>query len=247
MKNMTDQPENGEPNNSLWKLIIKIILVGIAIVLFIALSSNFSPLCPGVIGLGIIGFLIWRNNRKPKQPQAQNTVYIKNLINMLQSKNHYERYDACELLRVSPSLSLEALDALRLTTNDENLDVADAARRAIKHHSKIERSQLEQSQAQKWKSNLFLFGMLFFVMSACGYFVVIFGGVTAFTVPDSYVPLLNISDAFMLLFPAGAVIVLLVAYRMHQDNYHANANTLIYILFAVYIINFLIILIVLSI
>jgi hypothetical protein len=168
---------------------------------------------------------------------------IQNLIKMLQSNNHYERYDACEQLRVSPSLPLEALDALRLTTNDENPDVADAARRAIEHHSKIERLQLEQSQAQNWKSKLFLFGGLFFLMSFCGYYVFIFGSVSAWAVKDSYQTLLNISGAIILLFPVGAVIALLAAYIMHQKNYHAQANTLIYILITVYLINFSIFLI----
>jgi hypothetical protein len=248
MDKMTNQHENDEPNNVSWKLIIQISLIGIAIVLVIALSSTFSPLCPGVlIGLGIIGILIWRNNRKPEKPQAQNTYHIQSLVKMLQSDNHNTRYDACEQLRMLPSLPLEALDALRSTINDDNLGVADAARRAIEHHSQIERLQLEQYQAQKWKPNLFLFGFLFFVMSACGYFVFIFGGATAFTVPDSYAPLLNISGFSLLLFPVGAIIVLTAAYIMHQKNYHAKANALIYILIAVYLINFLIHLIVLSI
>jgi hypothetical protein len=34
---------------------------------------------------------------------------IQSLIKMLQSKDHNKRYDACELLRVSPSLPLEGL------------------------------------------------------------------------------------------------------------------------------------------
>ena len=60
---------------------------------------------------------------------------IQSLINMLQSNNPDKRYDACEELRVSPSLPPEALDALRLAINDENPDVADAARRALALHA----------------------------------------------------------------------------------------------------------------
>ncbi len=60
---------------------------------------------------------------------------IQSLINMLQSNNPNKRYDACEELRVSPSLPPEALEALLLVTNDANPDVADAAQRAIKLHS----------------------------------------------------------------------------------------------------------------
>ena len=54
---------------------------------------------------------------------------------MLQSNDSNKRYDACEELRVSPSLPPEALEALRLATNDANPDVADAARRAIELHT----------------------------------------------------------------------------------------------------------------
>jgi len=60
---------------------------------------------------------------------------IQSLIKTLQSNNADKRYDACEELRVSPSLPPEALEALRLVTNDANPDVADAAKRAIKVHS----------------------------------------------------------------------------------------------------------------
>ena len=60
---------------------------------------------------------------------------IQSLIKMLQSDNHNKRYDACEELRVLPSLPPEATEALRLATNDPNPDVADAAQRAIALHT----------------------------------------------------------------------------------------------------------------
>jgi len=60
---------------------------------------------------------------------------IQHLIKMLQSDNHNKRYDACEELRVLPSLPPEALEALRLATNDPNPSVADAAQRAIAIHT----------------------------------------------------------------------------------------------------------------
>ena len=60
---------------------------------------------------------------------------IHSLIKMLQSDNHNKRYDACEELRVLPSLPPEALEALRLAANDPNPSVADAAERAIAHHT----------------------------------------------------------------------------------------------------------------
>ena len=60
---------------------------------------------------------------------------IHSLIKMLQSENPNKRYDACEELRLLPSLPPEALEALRLATNDPNPSVADAAQRAIALHS----------------------------------------------------------------------------------------------------------------
>lgn len=57
------------------------------------------------------------------------------LIKMLQSKNPDERFEACEKLRVATEIPPEALEALRSAASDTNLDVADAAQRAIKLHS----------------------------------------------------------------------------------------------------------------
>ena len=55
---------------------------------------------------------------------------------MLQSDNHNKRYDACEELRVTPQpLQQEAIDTLKIATNDVNPDVADAARRALAIHA----------------------------------------------------------------------------------------------------------------
>jgi len=185
---------------------------------------------------------------------------VQGLIKMLQSKDHNKRYDACELLRVSPSLPIEALDALRLTTNDENPDVADAARRAIELHSiKVEKnnsnkqSQFERlplEQSQNWKSKLFLFGGVFFLMSMCGYIAVTVGMVpgglsgddvskTLFYIP--YETLLEISSFILLFFPVGAVIALIIASLMHNNDDQENANILLYSLIVIYIISFSII------
>jgi hypothetical protein len=61
---------------------------------------------------------------------------IQTLIKMLQSENPNKRYDACEELRVSPHpLPRETTDALNVAANDMNADVADAARRALSHHT----------------------------------------------------------------------------------------------------------------
>ena len=59
---------------------------------------------------------------------------IQDLLKMLQSDNANTRYDACEQLRVMPSISENALAALRNATRDTNADVADAATRALAVH-----------------------------------------------------------------------------------------------------------------
>ena len=53
----------------------------------------------------------------------------------LKSPNKNTRFDACEMLRVAPSIPQEALDALRLATQDADHLVAEAARDAIAIHT----------------------------------------------------------------------------------------------------------------
>ena len=60
---------------------------------------------------------------------------IQHLMQMLQSEYSTERYDACEKLRMSPSLPPEAIQALRSATSDANPKVAEAAQRAIMRHT----------------------------------------------------------------------------------------------------------------
>jgi hypothetical protein len=56
-------------------------------------------------------------------------------MKMLRSNNPDERFEACEKLRVTPAIPPEAMEALLSVTSDTNLDVADAAQRALKVHS----------------------------------------------------------------------------------------------------------------
>jgi hypothetical protein len=60
---------------------------------------------------------------------------IHSLIKLLQSDNANERRAACKELRVSPSLPDEALQALRVATQDKNPGVAEAAQRALATHA----------------------------------------------------------------------------------------------------------------
>ena len=62
---------------------------------------------------------------------------IQKLIEQLQNPNPNKRYDACEELRVSPSLPDNAINALRLTLQDDDPLVADAAKRALDLHAPV--------------------------------------------------------------------------------------------------------------
>lgn len=59
-------------------------------------------------------------------------------LERLSSPDKNTRYDACEELRVTPSLRPEATAALELVSNDPDSGVADAARRALLAHSGVE-------------------------------------------------------------------------------------------------------------
>ena len=60
------------------------------------------------------------------------------LLKLIRSDNYNDRYEACEQLRVWPeSLPPEAINALNLATHDSNADVADAARRALAFHTRV--------------------------------------------------------------------------------------------------------------
>ena len=56
------------------------------------------------------------------------------LLGQLNSADKNKRYDACELLRVSPTLPPEAISALQAATHDSEEDVAEAAQRALAIH-----------------------------------------------------------------------------------------------------------------
>ena len=60
---------------------------------------------------------------------------IQKWLLQLQSDNPNKRYEACEELRVAPSITDEALAALRKVTSDPNTGVAEAAQRALDVHT----------------------------------------------------------------------------------------------------------------
>jgi hypothetical protein len=57
------------------------------------------------------------------------------LINQLDSPDKNKRYEACEELRVLPSLPPEAIAALRTAKSDADVEVAEAAKRALALHA----------------------------------------------------------------------------------------------------------------
>jgi hypothetical protein len=59
---------------------------------------------------------------------------IEKLIKMLESPKASARYDACEWLRVAPSLNDAAVAALERASNDPDPEVGDAAQRALDLH-----------------------------------------------------------------------------------------------------------------
>lgn len=76
---------------------------------------------------------------------------IEHLLEMLNSRKASIRYEACEYLRVAPSLTSEVIQALNNACSDPDPDVAEAARRAFAAHSpKIEAETVhtdEQNEA----------------------------------------------------------------------------------------------------
>ena len=60
---------------------------------------------------------------------------IQTQLERLKSPNKNTRYDACEMLRVAPSVPQEVADALLLATRDPDRLVAEAARNAIALHT----------------------------------------------------------------------------------------------------------------
>jgi hypothetical protein len=60
--------------------------------------------------------------------------HIEKLIKMLQSPKPGTRYEACEYLRVAPSITPEALEALKNAIDDPDASVAEVAQRALNVH-----------------------------------------------------------------------------------------------------------------
>ena len=66
--------------------------------------------------------------------QEGRTDNISAQLERLKSPNKSTRFDACEMLRIAPSIPPQAIDALRLATQDPDQLVAEAAGRALALH-----------------------------------------------------------------------------------------------------------------
>lgn len=73
------------------------------------------------------------------------TKHIEKLVIQLQSPNKNKRYEACEFLRVAPTITPEAIMALQNILKDPAPDVAEAAQRALSVHSPPEDPDKNQS------------------------------------------------------------------------------------------------------
>ncbi len=78
---------------------------------------------------------------------------ISRLIEQLHSPRQSQRYEACEWLRVAPSLPQEAIDALEQATHDPDPEVAEDARRAIAIHAEPD-TQILPTAPLSWRDVL---------------------------------------------------------------------------------------------
>ena len=81
---------------------------------------------------------------------TSNEKYLK----MLESLKVSERYEACEWLRVSPSLTKSELDALKKATHDPDPGVRDAAQRALNIHKGEGSSPLVPQMAPQFETDV---------------------------------------------------------------------------------------------
>ena len=104
-------------------------------------------------------------------------VDIQKQLVLLRSDDHNKRYDACEELRILPSLPDFALEALREATQDPNNDVADAARRALDMHTyESEVAQVETTSTDSFSHQAKDVANLYKSIRSWAIWLVIIGG-----------------------------------------------------------------------
>jgi hypothetical protein len=147
-------------------------------------------------------------------------VNLQQLIANLGSGRASMRYDACEELRVAPSIPEDARSALRAATNDPDPGVADAARRALAVHSSIQpnsphpQNALPQqagrqrtpynfiAELSSTHANLTQFALVIALIAAG--LVLAYGGAAIFSLP---VEVTSLCSLFLLLLAIGPVIL----------------------------------------
>jgi len=154
---------------------------------------------------------------------------IQELIKTLQSSNPNIRYEACEKLRVKPELPHEAVEALRLSLNDENMDVADAAKRAIELHTHTTRPYEEKEniiagdkeEAQKTSRKPLGIASLLTLIVGGGLFIsglLLYMTSMASRTEESWVDPAGFGEFFGLIALVSGLIILGLWYLFHRLN-----------------------------
>ena len=93
---------------------------------------------------------------------------IEQLVTSLQNEDPNKRYEACQLLRAAPPpLPPEAINALRIATNDKHPKVSEAAQRALAAHTSDNRKDVHTMKG-KFQSVRFLSALIFtFASTIC--------------------------------------------------------------------------------
>jgi hypothetical protein len=126
--------------------------------------------------------------------------HIEKLIKMLQSPKANTRYEACEYLRVAPAITPEAIRTLETAVYDQEMSVAEAAKRALAVQLAPEPAYEAPSQLILPKEGEFDFG---FASLLSGLLALLFLLLNFVSVFSSYNWFL---DASCLLSPSGIVL-----------------------------------------
>ena len=135
------------------RVILFVIGIAVYIIAAILVTSSDWALPNWLPYLGFVLMLLsaalnWVPNADRKRKADLFESEMQSLIEMLQSSDPDQRYEAGKQLRVSPSISPNALDALRLAAQDENPDVANIAQQAILENQ-IKQLELHKTLLEK--------------------------------------------------------------------------------------------------
>jgi len=169
--------------------IIRVILLvsGIALIAIVA-SSKEGTLPDWLAYLGFI-FMIssaalnWVPNTDRKREEDHFISEMQRLIEGLQSEDPDQRFEACEQLRKLPSISPNALDALKLTAQDKNSDVANIAQKTMLEYQikKLESYKIRLENSVPNSTTIMIAIVAFIIFFTC---VIGVAGISAFIGPS---------------------------------------------------------------